>query len=104
MQTAVLCYAQPLNNWIYTAYDYFLRLPLSMTPIGMLSVKKDLKFRMNSIRCKIFKYIHKNLFAPQAPDFLEKLADNFHGEHILLKLKIKRLLRNMSSKNLTVGV
>ena len=34
------------------------------------------------------------LFAPQAQDLLEELAeillDNFHREHILLKLKIKR--------------
>ena len=55
---------------------------------------------MNSIYCKIFIYIHKNLFAPQAPDLLEKLADsllyNFDGEHILLNLKIKKLLRKIS--------
>ena len=40
--------------------------------------------------------------------FLEKLAEillyNFHREHILLKLKIKKLLRKISSKNLTAGV
>ena len=37
---------------------------------------------------------------PQAQDLLEKLADillyNFHREHILLKLKIKKLLREIS--------
>ena len=47
-------------------------------------------------------YIHKNLFAAQAPDILEKLAEcllyNFHLEHILLKLKVKRLLQKNSSK------
>ena len=63
---------------------------------------------MNSIYCKIFIYIHKNLFAPQAQDRLEKLAEillyNFHGEHILLKLKIKKLLRKIKSKNLTAWV
>ena len=62
----------------------------------------------NSIYCKIFNYIHKNLFAPQAQDLLEKLAEillyNFHREHILLKLKIKKLLRKIKSKNLTAGV
>ena len=63
---------------------------------------------MNSIYCKIFIYIHKNLFAPQAQDLLEKLAEillyNFHREQILLKLKIKKLLRKIKSKNLTAGV
>ena len=42
---------------------------------------------------------------PQAQDLLEKLAEillyNFHREHILLKLKIKKLLRKNKSKNLT---
>ena len=45
--------------------------------------------------------------APQAQDVFEKLAEsllyNFHREHILLKLKIKKLLRKISSKNLTAG-
>ena len=39
---------------------------------------------------------HKNPFDPQAPDLLEKLAEsllyNLHREHILLKLKINKLL------------
>ena len=63
---------------------------------------------MNLIYYKIFIYIHKNLFAPQARDLLEKLAENllynFHREHILLKLKTKKLLRKIKSKNLTAGV
>ena len=50
---------------------------------------------MNSIYFKIFIYVHKNLFEPQAPDHLEKVAEslqyNFHREHILLKFKIKKL-------------
>ena len=62
----------------------------------------------SSIYCKIFIYIHKNLVAPQAQDLLEKLAEillyNFHREHILLKLKIKKLMRKIKSKNLTDGV
>ena len=51
--------------------------------------------------------MHKNLFASQAQDLLEKLAEillyNFHREHILLKLKTKKLLRKIKSKTLTVG-
>ena len=58
--------------------------------------------------CKIFIYIHKKLFVPQAQDLLEKLAEillyNFRREHILLKLKIKKLLRKNRSKNLSAGV
>ena len=58
--------------------------------------------------CKIFIYIHKNLFEPQAQKLLEKLAEillyNVHREHILLKLKTKKLLRKIRSKNLTAGV
>ena len=54
--------------------------------------------------CKIFIYIHKNLFAPQAQDLLEKLAEillyNFHREHTLLKLKIKKLFRKIQSRKL----
>ena len=53
-------------------------------------------------------YVHKNQFAPQPPDLLEKLAEclinNFHRKLILLKLKMKKLLRKISSKNLTAGV
>ena len=39
---------------------------------------------------------------------MEKLAEmflnTFHCEHILLKLKIKKLVRKIKSKNLTAGV
>ena len=48
------------------------------------------------------------MFVPQAQDLLEKLAEilfyNFHREHILLKLEIKKLLRKIKSKNLTARV
>ena len=40
--------------------------------------------------------MRKNLFVAQALDLLEKLAEcllyNFHREHVLLKLKIKKIL------------
>ena len=42
MLTAVLCYAQPLNNRTYTAYEYFFKLSLSVTPIRILPVNKRL--------------------------------------------------------------
>ena len=94
MSTAVLCYAKPLKNGICTASEFFLKLPLSVAP---LPVNKRLR-----------NLGHKNLFAPQAQDLLEKLAEsllyNFHREHILLKLKIKKLLRKIRSKKLTAGV
>ena len=47
-------------------------------------------FRTNSIYCKFFIYIHKNLFLPQAQDLLEKLAEihlyNFQDEFNLLQI------------------
>ena len=62
----------------------------------IIPVIKRQKFRTNSIYCKIFIYIQKNLFAPQAPDLLEKLAEiliyNFYCEHILLNLKTKKVI------------
>ena len=68
---------------------------------------KIYKFRTISIYCKIFSFIHKILFAPQAQDLFEKSAEsllyNFHRENILVKLKIKKLLRKIRSKNLTAG-
>ena len=71
-----------------------------------LSVK-DLEIK-DEFKLLIFIYIHKNLFAPQAQDLLEKLAEillyNFHREHILLKLKTKKLFRKLKSKNLSAGV
>ena len=82
--------------------NFFLKLPLSVTPTRIIAVIKRLRNRTNSIYCKIFIYIHKNLFAPQAQDLLEKLAEshlyNFHREHILLKLKTKKLLQKLSLK------
>ena len=91
----------PLPN-IFRNYPFLSRL------FELYLSLKDLEIRTNSIHCKIFIYIHKNLFAPQAQDLLEKLAEillyNFHREHILLKLKIKKLLRKIKSKNLTAGV
>ena len=81
-----------------------LKLPLYVTPIRVIPVLKKLR-NLGRIQ---FIYIHKNLFAPQAQDLLEKLAEillyNFHREHILLKLKPKKLLRKIKSKNLTAGV
>ena len=109
MFTAVLCYVQPLKNGICTASEYFLKLPLSVTPIRIIPVIKRLR-NLGRIQfiAKSPSIYTKNLFAPQAQDLLEKLAEillyNFHREHILLKLKTKKLLRKIKSKNLTAGV
>ena len=54
--------------------------------------------------CKIFIYVHKNLFAPQTWDLLEKLAliflYNFHHEHGLIKLIRKKLSPKINVKNI----
>ena len=50
----------------------------------------------------------KNLFTPQTSDLLENLAlivlDNFHHDHILLKLKIKKLSPKINVKNIKTRV
>ena len=43
MLTAVLCFAEPLKSGICTASEYFLKLPLSVTPIRILPVNKRLR-------------------------------------------------------------
>ena len=43
MLTAVLCYVQPLKSGICTASEYFLKLPLSVTPIRIIPVNKRLR-------------------------------------------------------------
>ena len=62
------------------------------------------KFRLNSVYRKFFIYVHKNLIAPQTSDLLEKLAlvflYNFHGDHMLLTLKIKKLSPKTNVKNI----
>ena len=86
---AVLCYAQPSKNGIF-----FETTPFCHAYTNYTCHLKTYKFRTNSICCEIFIYIHKKLFVPQAQDLLEKLAEsllyNFHREHILLKMKIKK--------------
>ena len=109
MLTAVLCYAQPLKNGICTASEYFLKLPLSVTPIRIIPVIKRLRnLGLIQFIAKSSSIYTKNLFAPQAQGLFEKLAKillyNFHRKHILLKLKTKKLLRKISYKNLTAGV
>ena len=54
--------------------------------------------------CKIFIYVHKNLFAPQTWELLEKLAliflYNFHREHGLINLIRKKLSPKINVKNI----
>ena len=105
MLTAILYHAQPLKNGICTASEYFFETTPFCHAYTNYTCHLKTEFWTNSIYCKIFIYIHKNLFVPQAQDLLEKLAEillyNFHRKHILLKLKTKKLLRKIKSKNLT---
>ena len=63
---------------------------------------------MNSVYRKFFIYVHKNLFVPQTSDFLEKSAliflYNFHREHSVLKLKIKKLSSKINVKDIKTRV
>ena len=69
IQTVGLCYAQPLDNGISLLVNIF-KQTLSVTPLQNLPLNKRLKrFWLNSVHCKLFIYIHKNLFATQISDF-----------------------------------
>ena len=63
-----------------------------------------MKIWLSSIYCKIFIYVHKNLFVPQTLDLLEKLAliflHNFFRVRSLLKLLIKKLSPKINVKNI----
>ena len=79
---ARLNYTQPLNNSIYTPCEY--------------------SFEMDHFLSRLYKiylsiiYVHKNLFAPQTWDLLEKLVllflYNFDREHGLIKLIRKKII------------
>ena len=43
LQTAGLCYKDPLNNSIYTLVNILLRRTLSVTPLQNLPVNKNLR-------------------------------------------------------------
>ena len=72
MLTAVLCYAQPLKNEICTASEYFLKLPLSVTPIRFIPVNKTLR-NLGKIHLmqNLHLYTHKSVFATSARSFGE---------------------------------
>ena len=104
---AVLCYAQPLKNGICTASEYFLKLPFLSRLYELYLSLKDLEIYDEF---KLLQNLHlytQTFVCPQAQDLLEKLAEiflyNFNREHIFLKLKTKKLLRKIKSKNLTAG-
>ena len=65
---------------------------------------KTKKIWLNSICCKIFIYVHKNLFVPQTSDLLQKstliFLYKFHRKHSLLKLIIKELSPKINVKNI----
>ena len=96
MHTAKLLYTQPLNNCIYTPCEYsFERNPFCL---------RNLPFnkRLNSIYCKIFIYVHKNLSVPPTSDLLEILALTFlynsHHEHFAKINNEKVILENQCDK------
>ena len=91
MLMAVLCYAQILKNGICTASEYFLKLPLSVTPIRIIPVIKRLG-NLGGIQfiAKSSSIYKKISLGHKHKSFLEKLVEivlnNFHHKHILLKL------------------
>ena len=55
MLTAVSCFAQPLKSGLCTASEYFLKLPLSVTPIRIIPVIKRLR---NLGRINLLQNLH----------------------------------------------
>ena len=111
MFRAVLCYAQPLNTGICTAYEYFFRLPLSVTLIRILPVNKRLRnlgriqfiAKSSSIYTKnCLRHRHQTFWRSwrkvSATTFIAKTQAHF------TKTEIKKVIAKMSSKNLTAGV
>ena len=88
--------------------NIFFKLPLSVTPIRIIPLTKRLRNLRQIQFIAKSSSIYTKIFAPQAQDLLEKLAKillySFLREHILLKVKTKKLLRKISSKNLSAGV
>ena len=77
LQKAGLCYAEIMNNGIFTTIEYsFLDEPFLCLYEIFLSIK-DLEISAHSVYCKSFIYVHKNLFAPQTSDLLKKMVLNF---------------------------
>ena len=108
MLTAVLCYAQPLKNRICTASEYFLKLPLSVTPIRIIPVNKRLRnfgqiefnAKSLSIYTKIcLRHKHKIFWRSwrNSPLQLSSLAH-------FAKIEDKKVVAKNQFKNLTAGV
>ena len=101
MLTAVLCYAQPLNNGICTASEYFLKLPLSVTPIRIITVIK----RLSTLEeFNLLQYLHlytqKSVCATSTRPFGEvggnsplQLSSRTH----FAKIEDKKVLRKIKS-------
>ena len=96
-----------MKNGICTASEYVLKLPLSATPIRIIPVIKRLRnlgriqfvAKSSSIYTKSSLCHKHKTFWRSWRKF--RILYNFHRKHILLKLKIKKLLRKIRSKNLS---
>ena len=68
---AVLRYAQPLKNGICTASKYFLKLPLSVTPIQIIPVIKRLNLDEFNFLQNLHLYTQKPVCATSTRPFGE---------------------------------
>ena len=97
-----------MNNGIWTTYEYFLRLPLSVTPIWILPVSKILKdlggiqfiAKFPSIYTKFcLRHKHKTFWRIGGISRLQLLSRTYFA-----KIEDKKVMRKISSKNLTAEV
>ena len=94
------------TEWLYSPLvNILLKRTFSVTPLRNLPVNKRLRnFGWIPFVANSSSMYTKNLFAPPTSDLLEKLAliflYNFHRNHILLTLKMKRLSPKINVKNI----
>ena len=98
MLTAVLCYVQPLKNGICTASEYFFKLPLSVTPLRIIPVIKRLG-NLGRIQY-LFYATSTRPFGEVGGNSPLQLSSQTH----FAKIKDKKVLAKISSKNFIAGV
>ena len=96
------------NGRICTAYEYFLRLPLSVTPIRILPVNEALR-NLGHIQfiAKYSSIYTKNCLGHKHKTFLRswrKVSSTTFITKNFAKIEDKKVLWKIRSKNLTAGV
>ena len=87
MQMAVLslsCYTQPLNNRILIVHDFFLIIPLSVTPIHILVTEVENKRYIAPRNYNYYFFFLSNIFFGCLKETPPGDVSFTHPKHILL--------------------